>query len=421
LRFSLPYYQKRGDTEKATVATNTVFVTTGILHATLAVILLLLTLRHGFSAEVKFGLVCMAFCVLIDFYIHHIITILRAEQKFSLIARYNYIDSAVVFVVTIPLLYWFRIYGVFMAILLSRVILCALIYWQVGLRATLAVDWKRYCKMIRQGFPIMISDFCIDLIMTSDRIIITVLLGQTALGFYGIAIMILAILIQLPGTAREIMEPQVMRNMDGRHTAAFVDDYLLKPLVNTAYLIPFLIGPVCLGLPVAIPMLLPQYLPGIVPTQVIALGVFFLALAFVPRPIIVANAWQAKISRYLVVILATNVGVSIGLVKAGYGILGVAIGSSLSFALLFLTLFTFIARRLHSHSNNLRGHLLALALPFPVMCLVLFVLSRTIPHFISNDILCGGLQVVIYMGVMGGFHLISSRSFSLLNALTLWR
>lgn len=421
LRFYLPYHRERGDTARVNTLTNSVFAGTGFLHGLIAIGLLLVCLSKGFSPESRFGLLCMALYLPLEFYFRHMLTLLRAEEKFSLIARYNYLESFAVFIFTIPLLYWFRIYGVFVSVLLTRFTVAALMFHQNGMRGRLQFQWKGYLEMVRKGFPIMMSDFCIELITTSDRIIITILLGQTALGYYGIAAMALAMLIQLPGTAREIMEPQVMRDMDGRATETFLDDYLLKPLVNTAFLIPFLIGPVCLLLPIAIPILLPQYLPAIVPTQIIALGMFFLALAFVPRPIIVANAWQADISRYLPLVLILNIGMSVGFVKAGLGIVGVAMGSGLAFALLFLTLFAFIAAKMKIESSHWRSHLLALALPFPAMCLVLFALSRTLPNLIANDILCGGVALVLYTGAMGIFHIIASRRVALLKGLALWR
>jgi O-antigen/teichoic acid export membrane protein len=421
LRFFLPYYRKRGDTKYAETITNSVFTATGVLHTILAVGLLMLCLRDGFSTQVKFGLVCMAGYMPLEFYNRHVITILRAEEKFTLIARLNYIGSFVVFALTVPLLYWFRIYGVFLSVFLVRLTISVILFTQVGLRARFSFKWQPYVEMVRKGFPIMLSDFCVELIMTSDRIIITVLLGQTDLGYYGIAVMVMAILIQLPGTAREIMEPQVMRDMDGRMSASFVEDYLLKPLVNTAYLIPFLIGPICLALPTAIPILLPKYIPAVVPTQIIALGVFFLSLAFVPRPIIVAHGWQVPIARYLPIVLIVNLTASVVFVKMGYGILGVAIGSSLSFAMLFLTLFIFLACKLKVGSPHWHRHIFALSLPFPIMCLVLFGISRTLPHFIANDILYSGAAIILFTAIMGVFHVISSRAFALLNSLALWR
>jgi len=421
LRFYLPYHRERREDDRVQTITNTVFAATGFLHIVVAVVLLMVCLLWGFAKEARFGLLCMALYLPLEFYIRHVNSILRSEAKFGLIARYNYFESIVIFVLTIPLLYWLRIYGVFIAVLGTRIILALQMFRQGGLRAQLSFDLKTYIEMVRKGFPIMMSDFCVDLIMTSDRIIIAVLLGQTSLGYYGIAIMLLAILIQLPGTAREIMEPQVMRDMDQRSSESFVDEYLLKPLVNTAYLMPFMIGPVCLMLPAIMPLVLPKFLPGIVPTQVIAVGVYFLALSFVPRPVIVANGWQASVARYLPIVLVVNVGVSVALIKMGYGIFGAALGSSFSFALLFFTLLIFVAIKLSVHSSNWWRHMFALVLPFPVMCIVLFCLSGTIPNLIANNLVSALVQSVLFVCIMAGFHLISSRYFGLLKYLALWR
>ncbi len=421
LRFYLPYHRERSEGDRVQTITNTVFVATGFLHIVVAVVLLMVCLLWGFTKEAKFGLLCMALYLPLEFYVRHVISILRSEEKFGLIARYNYFESILIFVLTIPLLYWLRIYGVFIAVLGTRLILAIQMFRHGGLRARPSFNLKTYVEMVRKGFPIMMSDFCVDLIMTSDRIIIAVLLGQTSLGYYGIAIMLLAILIQLPGTAREIMEPQVMRDMDEHASESFVNEYLLKPLVNTAYLMPFMIGPVCLMLPAVLPLVLPKFLPGIVPTQVIALGVYFLALSFVPRPLIVANGWQSQVARYLPIVLVVNVGVSAALIKMGYGILGAALGSAFSFALLFFTLLIFVALKLTVRGDNWWRHIFALVLPFPVMCIVLFALSGTIPNLIANDFVSASVQSVVFICLMAGFHLVSSHRFDLLKNLALWR
>ena len=95
----------------------------------------------------------------------------------------------------------------------------------------------------------MLYNFTAILINTSDRIIISYFLGTEQLGYYGIADMVLGFIIQIPGTAREVIEPRMMQDIYKCSMKEHLNEYFIKPMFHTAYLMPFLIGGIFLLCP----------------------------------------------------------------------------------------------------------------------------------------------------------------------------
>ncbi len=229
--------------------------------------------------------------------------------------------------------------------------------------------------------------------------------------------MIFAFLKQVPGTAREVIEPRLMKSLGSGPAETAVNEYLLKPMIHTAYLMPFLIGPILFLFPMFVSLLLPRYILGIAPTQILAPGVYFLAITYAPQTMIVANNWQTQALYFLPPVLGTNVLLSIVLVKQGFGLSGVAASSSLSFLLLALALVGFLSRKLESKGSQWRRHLVGLVMPVPVMLLTYWALRSLVPRFVSNDDLAGAVGVLIWWAVMLLLYRQASRKLPLLRGM----
>ncbi|MBF0516681.1 MAG: polysaccharide biosynthesis C-terminal domain-containing protein, partial [Nitrospirae bacterium] len=89
-------------------------------------------------------------------------------------------------------------------------------------------------------------------------------------------------------------------------------------------------------------LVLPKYINGIVPTQIVTIGSYFFALAFIARGIIVAHNKQFQASLLICAVLAVNGLLAVSFILLGYGTAGVACGSALSFFILFIVLYLYV-------------------------------------------------------------------------------
>jgi O-antigen/teichoic acid export membrane protein len=404
MRFFLPYHAAKKDYDTVESIKSSVFFSSLLLNLVLAAALLCAYVAGGFSTEVKLGLATMAIVVLLEFYLQYIVVLLRAHERFALLGRFHYVDTVSTFVLTIPLLYARGIYGLYVALIVSRLVVVLFLRTRFPTTVRRGFGARRLLSLVRRGGPIMLCDFMIDLVTTSDRWIVALLLGGTALGHYGIATMVFAFLIQLPGTAREVLEPRAMKDMDDSMSGTFLRQHLVVPTINLAYLMPFVIAPCYFCLPPTIALLLPRYTAGIAPAQVLICGVYFLALAYIPRPIIVANGWQLRVAPWLPCVLMLNVALSARFVAAGRGLAGVAFGSSVAFFALFVVLTAFVARQFHPTPIMTRGEKLCLALPFPFMIAMIALLQYIAPLVTMNRYLAAAGSSLVFCAATLALH-----------------
>jgi O-antigen/teichoic acid export membrane protein len=172
------------------------------------------------------------------------------------------------------------------------------------------------------------------------------------------------------------MEARLFQNHgDGSPTIAF-QQFVVRPMIMMGLTMPILIGPVVLFLPVFIPWLLPKYASGVPSTQILMLGGYFLAVSFPIRGMLAAYGWQMWGAGMILSSVLLHLCLSIGLIKLGLGIEGVAISAGISFAAAGLALFLFVVYRLKDRPAGLLRQGLLVVLPFPLMLVVLYGLLR---------------------------------------------
>lgn len=417
MRFFIPLYSSRNDYDKTAIIKETVFSSSLIINLLLSCLLVILGFQKAFSIEARVGFFAMSVIILLVFMVEYYIALLRAYEDFGLIAASTYINAGSLFVFTIPLLWFLKLYGLYITILLTYVITLVFLRLKHNIGLRFNIDIKILKELFVKGAPIMVSDFIVLLITTSDRLIVSSLMGSRDLGYYGIAILVVAFVMQIPGTAREILEPRLMRIVEKTSPEEILNDYLLKPLINTSYLMPFIIGPIFILMPVLIPLILPRYVNGIVPAQILSMGAYFLSMAYVPRSVIVANNLQLRVAAVLPVILVFNVAVSVILINQGFGLQGAALGSSIAFFVLFVTLFVLLERSIKNRCNDWKSHITGMCLPFPLMCFLLGVLYSVFPLFIKSRAICALVMMSILLIAMYILHMWACRRFRLLKSI----
>ena len=403
MRYLIPYHEKRNEDQKILEIKGAVFYGSLFFNTVLMIILFSFSLYNSFDIEVKIGLISMGFVVLLQWYYEYHIAFLKSHQNFRLIASSTYIKSSVTFFLII-LIYLYGIYGVYLSVILSLILVNLYLGIKNPFGEIFIFRFNVFSELLKIGFPIMLFSISSILIRTSDRIIVSSFLGCEMLGYYGIASMVVGFLTQIPGAARDIIEPRLMQNIENNSIEENLKDYFFKPLINTAFYIPLLLGTSYFILPVIIPLILPRYIPGITPSQINIIGSYFFILAFPARGIIVANNWQLKALFLMISVLFINIVLSILLLKSGLGLNGVALGSAISFFILFITLLFFVKKGFCRAKLDWKSTIFAVFMPFVVMCIIIMSLhilsdilhvNKYIEALINTTIFCIIILIVV--------------------------
>ena len=345
----------------------------------------------------RFGILAMALMIPLQGWHHSVFAVLKAQHRFDIIGKTNYLEAVLLFVSTIALLPPFGIYGLFGSLLTTQTLL-NIFLTQSG---DIKLRWPGHLtrstlSMIGKGWHIMTLELAMVLVMTTDRFVVSTLLDTTSLGYYGVAIMIVSFLRNVPGTAREILEPRLMAEMADANLTNLLRLHCLQPVLNTAFLMPLLIGPVALATPLAIDWFLPSYEPSVLPTQVLACGVFFLALSIVLRSVIVALGKDRNAAAFIPAVVVTNVALAGAALYFGLGLAGVAFASGASFLMLFL-LFWWILRRELAHAPLQDRDQLLWVLPVFAISCVLIALLHLLP--INQGFLGTAVRVILFLAL----------------------
>lgn len=419
MRYSIPYHESKKEYSKNKEIKGSVFYSYLYLILIFAAVLVFISFTSKLSFEFRLGLLAVACIVLLEGYYKFYMSVLKSYQEFKLISTGNYIKATVGFISSIVLIYLFSIYGIYISVFLTLVVVIFYFRLKYPRLDFVGFRYRVFLNLLKMGFPIMLFEFSSILIQTSDRLIVSYFLGIKQLGYYAITSMVFGFFMDIPGAAREVVEPKLMEGMATNTREKNLNEYFLKPLINTAYFMPFLIGPIFFIFPVFISVVLPRYTAGIVPTQIIAFGGYFLSLAYTARGIIIANNWQLMASIIMIVILPINVGLSILFIKLGLNINGVAIGSSISYFILFISLLLFIRTKCNFSVPDWRTNIMGVFWPFPVMCITISALETYSKIVITNNYLAAFVNLIIFYIITYSVINIAQKRYPLIKKIRL--
>ncbi len=208
--------------------------------------------------------------------------------------------------------------------------------WTFHLRPVFNV--QETLRLVRVGLPIMLVGLMYTLLTTADRWVITAFLDLARLGHYSLAIMVLGVLSLVPMVIAQQMYPR-MAEAWGRTSDA--RDVLRWALRQTGMAVAFT-APLILVLYFAAPPLirafLPAYAEGVAPVKIILFGPLFLAFSGGFANLLNTLDKQVYYLAVQAAALLVNVGLNVVFVRAGLGISGVALGTTLTYALYGLAL-----------------------------------------------------------------------------------
>jgi O-antigen/teichoic acid export membrane protein len=241
----------------------------------------------------------------------------------------------------------------------------------------------RVGAQIRLGLVFTINGFLYLLTKSVDRILILLLLGTSALGYYGVALLAMSY-VELVGTAvGRVVFPHIVGRFEQRRDLADIRHYVVRASVALGAAGAFCGGLGALLLPAAVTIVLPRYAAtSVVPAQILVLAGAYLVIRSTVEYFFVA---VSKLPRTFPIQLAvTALALTAGLVvlRADLGLVGMAatmVGAHLTTSLGF----TGYAFAHYDHgAGRLAGFLVRVHAPSLYAGGVVLVLERVLP--ISN-------------------------------------
>jgi len=262
---------------------------------------------------------------------HYLQVYLKSSIQFNVMAWQQILLSIFFPLTVIPLTLIYKLPGFIFGQTIAIFLICLFISKKIEWKPSIDLDVKEFLHLLKVGFPIMLVSLLYSLFTTSDRWIISAYLSHKALGFYSLAILFGNALFLLPRTLAEQAYPRMVKLFGESHNFRKVFKLKLKYLLLCLAITIPEATLMYVSSPIIIKTFLPHYTPSIEVIGLTIIGFLFLAIANFSGIFLLSIGKQVIYLFITLFSIGINVVLSITLVKAGYGIKGVAIGSAISY------------------------------------------------------------------------------------------
>lgn len=330
-----------------------------------------------------------------------------ARQEFKIVSFIEVARSIINSITMITMTYFYGLIGAIIAGMICEALVLALslvISKKNQISLSIEFNLKEIVNLVKIGFPITIIWWLFIVQFSIDRMISINFLGRDSTGYYSLGTNIQVLLIMIPLLIGRVLYPKINEEIGKETSAKQIEKYIIFPAKILSLLIPFIIGIIVIALPVLYILILPKYKDGLRSAQILIFGSFFVCLIRSVINYLIAINMQSKLLLYIAISLVVGTGISLALIRLGYGINGIAIGGSLgSCTMSVLTWITSYKKLNYSIQNVLSGFG-GLYSPF-ILCLVFaigiicFNLQLKL-NLITSSIIGVGEFTVLYFGAM---------------------
>lgn len=336
------------------------------------------------------GLRIISVTVFFQLIFYYLFSLLRADSRFGLlsqgVAGLSILSTA--FIVCLAVAFSDRLVGALVGLSIAYMLIVAYWFGRGQYKFAFRVNWGSIREALTLGFPLAILGFLSSIFLSIDRWIIATNLGEANLGYYALGIMGSNLLGLVPGSVASVLYPRMIEGFGAAQDPRGASRLLLNPLRAIAAIMLILICIATLGLPLLIQLFLPKYLPSVPMIEILVPGAFFLCIAPIAGNYMVAVNKQGWLMKVLIVTIIFTFLLDSLLLRAGYGVLGIAVGTVAGYSIYgvgytMLAVYVALGRK-----DEVVRFVMCLVFPFIVMVLAMAV---------AGSIIAEGLTPIGYL------------------------
>jgi O-antigen/teichoic acid export membrane protein len=296
-----------------------------------------------------------------------------AHQNFRYVSFIDSLRAVVLFLLIVPFSWLWGLMGAALAFAVNEFLVLSYSYAVNGKvlgKVEIGFDFRVMRNLVAIGFPITVIWWVYMLQMSSDRLISMAMLGKEATGFYGLGASMVSAIVLIPMVLGRVLYPKVNEEVGKNTNRDGLNQYVLVPAQGLGLVVPFLIGTLIILTPELYRIFFPKYIPGIASAQILLVGVYFICLIRTGINYLVAINNQNNVLGFVMISLCLNVVLSVVLVKLGFSIEGISVGTSVSGVVLAVLIWKSVFVNLGYQRQRQYRELAYLMLPFLICAIV---------------------------------------------------
>jgi O-antigen/teichoic acid export membrane protein len=317
---------------------------------------------------------------------------LRADKNFSLLSKSIVVNSLAMLVFVSTLTYFFKLEGIYFAVFFATIASAAYVKFNTRYKLKFYFNLKLFHSLSKVGLPIFIGGLVYMLLFSVDKIMIAKMMGPKYLGFYSIAILALTYAYSLPKIFGLVAFPTMQEEFAKSDSRERVLAFVKKPTFVMAYLFPAVLALAYFGIPIIVHYILPKYALGIGSMKILLCGCFFISLVPLMQNFLITINKQIALIPLTAAAVLFSVAINYGAIKMGYGIMGVALGTSAAYFLYFTLIFFYVLLHCEKWPDAIKSFL-SVCVPFIYSFTVIIITE----HFIKTGSII--IDAIIHLSI----------------------
>jgi len=310
------------------------------------VIIWLLSLFLFTDPLLKAGMKIVAVLVFMTHLYNLILNILRARKQISILSKVVVFNILFVAMFALPGAYFFNINGFATGMVIATALSFFFAKRWANIRFSFNFDWAQMWHLIKIGLAMLLASMLFRTFLNVDKIMIGKMLDIEQLGLYTIGIMAIQQVGSLPRFFNIVIFPHIQEKYGATKDVMDVKEMILKPTYFISRLMPISMGLIIfLAQPIVL-YALPQFEGGLGVMKILVMGYFFMAVNQMSSALLFTIDKQKLLIPLYGIMVAVCIGFNYLFITMGLGIIGVALGTSISYFLFFLVVFTFASRHI---------------------------------------------------------------------------
>jgi len=289
----------------------------------------------------KTGLKIVAVLVFVTHMYNLILNILRARKQISILSRVVIFNILLVAMLALPGAYFLNVNGFAAGMVISTALSFFFAKRWASIRFSLSFDWVHIWHLIKIGLAMLLVSILSRTFLNVDKIMIGKMLGMEQLGLYTIGIMAIQQIGTLPRFFNIVIFPHIQEKYGETKDVQDIKGMVIKSNYFISRLIPILMGTIIFITQPIVLIVLPQFEDGLGIMKILVIGYYFMAINQMSTTVIYTIDKQRSLIPLYGIMVAVCIGLNYLFIIMGLGITGVALGTSISYFLFFLVVFTF--------------------------------------------------------------------------------
>ena len=383
-----------GENKKAKELEDVTFSFLVIASLTGAVIVWLISFFLVTDPFLKTGMKVIAVLIVATHLYSLVLVILRARKQISILSKVVVLNTLFIAVFALPGAYFFNLNGFATGTLVATGLSFYFAKRWSNTRFSFNLDWAKIWHLIKIGLAMLLAGILFRTFLNLDKMMIGKMLGIKQLGVYTIGIMAVQQISSLPRFFNIVIFPHIQEKYGATKNVLDIKSMILKPTYLVSRLGPVLLGLIIFLVQPIVLYALPQFKEGLDVVKILVFGYFFMVVNEMSSTLLFTIDKQRMLVPLYGVMVAVCIGLNYLFITLGWGITGVAVGTSISYFLFFLVVFTFAACHIMKWISILKFYFEIMA--FFVYFLINVLWIDAVVNF-SNLVLTSFLKILCFL------------------------